>query len=93
VKTDAGVASRYTRRPTKSDFQRGFPDLVVCHPSRPAFFIEVKRSTGKLSDAQVWVHEQLRAAGYNVYVVYGLDGVEELLEVMRENSGGEPLPK
>lgn len=90
VKTDAGIASRYTRQPTRSDIQRGFPDLVVCHPTKPAFFIEVKRSKGKLSEAQTFVHQHLRALGYNVYVVYGMDEVERLLEVM---GGGNKATK
>jgi hypothetical protein len=85
VKTDAGIASRYTRQPTRSDVQRGFPDLIVCHPAKPAFFIEVKRSKGKVSEIQAFTHERLRGLGYNVYVVYGMDEVEQLLGVLGGN--------
>lgn len=86
IKTDAGARARWYReikgKPIKGDVPQGFPDLVVCHPASPPFFVEVKREGGKLSPAQLRMHRYLRDAGYIVAVVYGVPGVEALLNAL-----------
>lgn len=79
IKTDAGIASRYARRPTKTDFEIGLPDLVVLHPRKPAFFIEMKAANGKLSERQKLIHNKLRKQGYDVVVLYGEEDVARFL--------------
>lgn len=82
IKTDAGIASRYAGRPTRSDFPAGLPDLVVLHPSKPAFFVEVKREGGRVSKLQRLVHQMLQDMGYNVYVVIGADEAARFVEAL-----------
>lgn len=88
VKTDAGAKSRFSRelsgRPIRGDMPKGFPDLVVCHPERPPFFVEVKREGGKLSAYQERYHAYLRSMGYDVYVVVGEAEVEAFLKSLPE---------
>jgi len=88
VKTDAGARARWakeaTGRPVRGDMPAGFPDIVVLHPSKPAFLVEVKRKGGRLSTAQVRLHDYLRSMGYNVYVVVGREGVDGFLRTLPE---------
>jgi VRR-NUC domain len=47
----------------------GWPDLTMWHPKRGAFLMaELKRETGRLSEAQKVVIDELRACGVNVHV-------------------------
>lgn len=84
IKTDAGAHARWAKsvmgHAIRGDMPAGFPDLVVCHPQRPAFFVEVKRKGGKLSKHQLRYQAMLRELGYKVYTVFGEDGLAELME-------------
>lgn len=46
----------------------GWPDLQ-CHKSGITIFIETKATNGKLSPLQIYRHQQLRAAGFQVLVI------------------------
>ena len=53
----------------------GWPDRIVLLPDGKVGFVEVKVPGEKPRALQVHRHEQLRALGYSVYV---LDGVEQI---------------
>ena len=53
----------------------GWPDRIVLLPDGKVGFVEVKAPGEKPRALQVHRHEQLRALGYSVYV---LDGVEQI---------------
>ncbi len=80
IKTDAAVGSRYRGKPTRSRFEPGLPDLVVLHPSKPPFFVEVKTDKGKLKPHQEAFISYLRGRGYVVHVVYGFEQAIALAE-------------
>jgi hypothetical protein len=46
----------------------GFPDLVLCHPTRGFLLAELKSETGQLSEAQQSWIDALRAAGVECHV-------------------------
>ncbi len=50
----------------------GVPDLFVAD-GKPGLFIELKTASGRLSEPQRNVIDQLRNAGYPVAICYGLD--------------------
>ena len=79
IKTDAGHAARFTKRTighaVRGDVPSGFPDLIILHPSQPAWFVEVKAPGGRLSPTQRLMHGYLREQGYKVIVAYGLGDV------------------
>jgi hypothetical protein len=50
----------------------GIPDLVLLHKGR-AYFLELKATKGRLSDAQRDMQTRLITAGGTVCTVYGLD--------------------
>lgn len=56
----------------------GIPDRCFVHAGR-AYFAEVKGPRGRLSDAQVGMHERLRRAGCPVVVVRSVEELEAAL--------------
>jgi hypothetical protein len=66
----------------------GLPDYIVAHPERPAFFLEVKRPGGKLSDQQqMKIMELERSYRLRVAVV---DRYEALESFLREHERPPP---
>lgn len=62
----------------------GAPDrLVLC--GRPVF-VELKKPGGKLSKAQVMVHELLKSHGCEVVTLIGVEGVREWCRVNLSSS-------
>jgi VRR-NUC domain len=57
----------------------GVPDLCIISSGR-AFFLELKRPGGKLSDNQKACHERLRQAGAVVMTAAGVDEAVEALQ-------------
>jgi hypothetical protein len=58
----------------------GTPDLWFAVPGRPAFWIELKTLTGRLSDAQRGLIHEMEACGVAVHVAHGLDEALAILE-------------
>jgi len=54
----------------------GMPDRLVLLPGGGVFFVELKTETGRLSPAQVVLHERLAALGTHVSVLYGRAAVD-----------------
>lgn len=66
----------------------GMPDLVVVLPGRTVW-IEMKFGNGRLSEAQLGVHEQLRQLDQQVLVAYSAeDAVAGLLDAIADSSAG-----
>lgn len=62
---------------------RGVPDRIVVI-GREVFFVELKKEGGVLSPLQRKMIEKLRGQGVKVYVLEGMDQVEDFLnEVIR----------
>lgn len=57
----------------------GVPDRVALLPDGRIIFVELKKKTGRLSPIQKFQIAKFRKLGQPVRVVYGLEGVEELL--------------
>lgn len=67
--------SRMDRRTTNTV---GRPDLLCAHNGKP-FAFEVKTATGKCSEEQLRVHEQMRSNGWTVMVVRSVEEVRDAL--------------
>ena len=62
--------------------KRGVPDLCLPVPSGRyhGLFIELKKDTGRASEAQKWWVERLKAAGYFAQVCHGWESAVAVLE-------------
>lgn len=69
------IRSRFGKRST---INAGTPDLICAHNGKP-FAFEVKTQSGKCSDEQLRVHEQMRANGWTVLVVRSVEEVRDAL--------------
>lgn len=77
VKQLGGVTRKWV-----SPGRDGVPDRI-CIINGDVWFVEVKTIDGKLSSAQNREHARLKAAGANVATVYGDQGVEKFVEMLR----------
>jgi hypothetical protein len=60
----------------------GEPDLRIYLPGGRVLFVELKTKRGRLSDAQEWRQEQLRALGHRVETVYAATPSEAVIKVL-----------
>lgn len=58
----------------------GVPDRLVKLPLWPAFLVELKKPGEPLKTHQVEVHKDMRRAGWDIYVVDTIEGVDDLLK-------------
>ena len=58
----------------------GDPDLRLSLPGGRTVFLEVKSDKGRVSEAQMYVHNKLRALGFGVYVVRSIDDVRKVIK-------------
>lgn len=65
----------------------GVPDRIVLLPDRPVMFVELKTDTGKLSRLQEIQIKKLKAITEHVYVLRGLGGVGDFIELCKKKSG------
>jgi len=80
------TANEYLRdrfRHTKG-LHKGFPDLLVLGKSGTHFFIELKVGKNTLSPAQVETIQKLRNFGHEVFVVYSIEQLREILKKHEE---------
>ena len=63
---------------TDSTSTRGWPDLTVILPTGEVHFVELKTKTGRLSDHQKRIHQQLREQNAHVHTVRSLEEVQRL---------------
>lgn len=57
--------------------QRGVPDRLVVMPPGELFLVELKTTKGKLSEIQVFWHQQLAALGVRVYTLHGKIDIDQ----------------
>ena len=62
----------------------GVPDRIVLLPHGVVAFVEVKDDEGEVSKQQEITLREIRDLGHDVFVVRGVDGVDTLLERMKE---------
>lgn len=62
----------------------GIPDMVIGWLPAKIIFIEFKAATGRLSNDQKGIHEELRFFGFSVFVIRNLD---ELIKLITEQKG------
>ena len=60
----------------------GAPDRICLWPGGKLCFAEVKRPGGKPRPLQIRRHDQLRRLGFEVYLVDGPEGINDLLQSM-----------
>lgn len=60
----------------------GVPDRVVCLPNGKTYFVELKTTSGKLTNLQKVQIERLKDLGQKVFVLKGLDGVAEFFRML-----------
>ena len=61
--------------------RRGWPDMIMIRTDREPALVEVKSDSGlgRLSDAQIMLHDKLRSMGTPVWVVSSKAEVDDLL--------------
>lgn len=60
--------------------QDGWPDRIVMLPGGVLVWVELKRSTGKLSDLQQYRRRQLEQVGQKVQYLWSTDAVDGFIE-------------
>ena len=63
-----------------SQFNTGLPDRMILLPMGVMFYCELKSTGVKPTKMQMIMHEELRALGFNVYVVDTSVGLSEMLK-------------
>lgn len=67
----------------------GVPDRIVILPGGKIIFIELKTTTGRLTDLQKMQHKWLTRLGCDVRTVYGADDVQRFIEsLINDRMGG-----
>lgn len=83
IKKRGGIAFKFL-----SQFHRGMPDRLVLMPGGKAFFVETK-STGKKPELlQRKAHQDLRALGFDVYIIDSTAKVADLMQLLDLEKAG-----
>lgn len=76
VRLNGGKAFKFV-----SEMNRGVSDRIVTFPGQ-AWFVEIKRTHGKLSPLQEKFRDYIKSLGLNHYVIYGVGDIQNFLEVV-----------
>lgn len=71
----------------------GVPDRVVCLPNGKTYFVELKTTSGRLTNLQKVQIERLRGLEQKVFVLKGLAGVAEFFKTLGRDDITERLRK
>ena len=74
VKEEGGIAYKFS-----SPGRRSVPDRLCLFPGGKILFVECKAPGKRPTVAQVKEHERLKALGFEVLIVDGVETVKELL--------------
>jgi len=74
-----GKAYKFT-----SEMNRGVSDRIVVFPGQ-VWFVEIKRTHGKLSPLQKKFRDFIKFLHLNYFVVYGEGDIQNFLEVVKQN--------
>lgn len=86
VKNAGGLALKFT-----SPGRAGVPDRLIILPGGRMIFVELKTEKGVLTPLQIETHNQLRAYGCDVRVLYGKQYVEGFIREI--STVGLPKPR
>ena len=62
-----------------SQFNTGLPDRMILLPKGHVFYCELKSTGKKPTKIQELIHKEIRALGFNVYVVDNTEGLSAML--------------
>jgi len=65
-----------------SQFHRGLPDRLILMPGGHTYFAEIKTTGKKPTELQLRCHDQLRALGFDVFIVDSKDTLLEALDTI-----------
>ena len=76
VRLSGGKAYKFT-----SEMNRGVSDRIVIYPGQ-VWFVEIKRSSGKLTPLQVKFKAKIEGLGLNHFTVYGSEDIPKFLDAV-----------
>lgn len=79
VRRQGGICLKYSN-PNVT----GYPDRLICLPRGKMAWVELKSKGRKLAKIQLIRHEELRKLGFGVYVIDSKQGVDELINKLKE---------
>lgn len=63
-----------------SDYFTGLPDRLCLFPGKKVIFVELKTTGQKPRKIQTFVHNKLKAMGFQVSIVDTVEGINSLIE-------------
>lgn len=79
IRLVGGKAYKFT-----SEMNRGVSDRIVVFPGQ-VWFVEVKRSSGKLTPLQEDFADFITGMKLNHFVVYGIEDIQKFLQEVKRN--------
>lgn len=83
VRKLGGIAYKFV-----SPGNTGVPDRIIIMPGGRVWFVELKTDTGRLRPSQKRQIEKIRQRGANTFVLKGMDGLQEFMRIITEESDG-----
>lgn len=81
VREEGGICPKFVSPGTN-----GMPDRLVLLPDGHMAFVELKAPGERPRKIQLRRHAKLRALGYKVYVVDGVEQIPEVIQAIREGT-------
>lgn len=81
VREEGGICPKFVSPGTN-----GMPDRLVLLPDGHMAFVELKAPGERPRKIQLRRHAKLRALGYRVYVVDGMDKIPEVIRTIQEGT-------
>lgn len=66
--------------------QDGWPDRIIAGRDAQVWWVELKRSAGRVAPLQRYRHAQLEALGQRVRIVWSDDDVDRLIEEIKKGA-------
>lgn len=79
VRRQGGICLKYS-----NSNMVGYPDRLICLPCSKMVWVELKSKGRKPAKIQLIRHEELKRLGFDVYVIDSKQGVDELINKLKE---------